>query len=252
MRRGRRAEAAQTPAREKFPARSSGTEQEIAQGNGATNHVAAVGAKPSTKTSRRAGAGDGPPSAETPCQRREYRQRELAQRTPRTCRTTLGVALSAQFTCAGNKKQLAGADGGAPKDRWNRFARKKCASKARGARDGAGVRRPPACASTLVDDTLRMARPKARRFPRRNVANLKIERGAANESEREHLRQIMPRGVECPARRFDCRISPALLTGEELRLLPTRQYHELNRGSNRWGPINMMALEEYNEMRAAF
>ena len=44
---------------------------------------------------------------------------------------------------------------------------------------------------------------------------------------------------------------PAFLTGEELRS-PTRKYHELKMRIESMGPINMMALEEYNECEQRF
>jgi chromosome segregation protein len=44
---------------------------------------------------------------------------------------------------------------------------------------------------------------------------------------------------------------PALLTGEELRSSDA-QYHELKTRIESMGPINMMALEEYNECEQRF
>ena len=102
--------------------------------------------------------------------------------------------------------------------------------------------------STLVDDTLRMARQKLGDF-REERSKLEIER-ARNESEREHLRQSCLEELNAQPEDLIAEF-PALLTGEELRSSDA-QYHELKSRIESMGPINMMALEEYNECEQRF
>ena len=108
--------------------------------------------------------------------------------------------------------------------------------------DGTRVR------STQVDDTLRMARQKLGDF-REERSKLEIER-ARNESEREHLRQSCVEELNAQPEDLIAEF-PALLTGEELRSSDA-QYHELKMRIESMGPINMMALEEYNECEQRF
>jgi chromosome segregation protein len=102
--------------------------------------------------------------------------------------------------------------------------------------------------STEVDDTLRMARQKLGDF-REERSKLEIER-ARNESEREHLRQSCVEELNAQPEDLIAEF-PALLTGEELRSSDA-QYHELKTRIESMGPINMMALEEYNECEQRF
>ena len=102
--------------------------------------------------------------------------------------------------------------------------------------------------STQVDDTLRMARQKLGDF-REERSKLEIER-ARNESEREHLRQSCVEELNAQPEDLIAEF-PALLTGEELRSSDA-QYHELKTRIESMGPINMMALEEYNECEQRF
>jgi len=102
--------------------------------------------------------------------------------------------------------------------------------------------------STQVDDTLRMARQKLGDF-REERSKLEIER-ARNESEREHLRQSCVEELNAQPEDLIAEF-PALLTGEELRSSDA-QYHELKSRIESMGPINMMALEEYNECEQRF
>jgi chromosome segregation protein len=102
--------------------------------------------------------------------------------------------------------------------------------------------------STQVDDTLRMARQKLGDF-REERSKLEIER-ARNESEREHLRQSCVEELNAQPEDLIAEF-PALLTGEELRSSDA-QYHELKMRIESMGPINMMALEEYNECEQRF
>ena len=102
--------------------------------------------------------------------------------------------------------------------------------------------------SAQADDTLRHARQKLGDF-REERSKLEIER-ARNESEREHLRQSCVEELNAQPEDLIAEF-PALLTGEELRASDT-QYHELKSRIESMGPINMMALEEYNECEQRF
>ena len=102
--------------------------------------------------------------------------------------------------------------------------------------------------ATQMDDTLRHARQKLGDF-REERSKLEIER-ARNESEREHLRQSCVEELNAQPEDLIAEF-PALLTGEELRSSDA-QYHELKMRIESMGPINMMALEEYNECEQRF
>jgi chromosome segregation protein len=99
-----------------------------------------------------------------------------------------------------------------------------------------------------VDDALRMAR--------QTLGELREARGrhevdrARNDSEREHLRQACLEELNAqPEDLIATETSP--LTGEELRAADA-QYHELKMRIESMGPINMMALDEYNECEQRF
>jgi chromosome segregation protein len=102
--------------------------------------------------------------------------------------------------------------------------------------------------STQVDDALRQARQKLGDY-REERSKLEIER-ARNESEREHLRLSCVEELNAQPEDLIAEF-PALLTGEELRASES-QYHELKSRIESMGPINMMALEEYNECEQRF
>jgi len=99
-----------------------------------------------------------------------------------------------------------------------------------------------------VDDTLRMAR--------QTLGDLREERGrheidrARNDSEREHLRQACIEELNAQPEDLIA-TETALLTGEELRASDA-QYHDLKTRIESMGPINMMALEEFNECEGRF
>jgi chromosome segregation protein len=99
-----------------------------------------------------------------------------------------------------------------------------------------------------VDDALRQARQRLGDF-REERGKLEIEQ-ARNESEREHLRQSCIEELNAQPEDLIAEF-PALLTGEELRASDA-QYHELKSRIESMGPINMMALEEYNECEQRF
>ena len=102
--------------------------------------------------------------------------------------------------------------------------------------------------STQVDDALRMARQKLGDF-REERSKHEIER-ARNDSEREHLRQSCIEELNAQPEDLIAEF-PALLSGEELRASDA-QYHEMKSRIESMGPINMMALEEYNECEQRF
>lgn len=97
--------------------------------------------------------------------------------------------------------------------------------------------------SVQVDDSLRTSRQK--------LTDLREERGrmevesARNDSERNHLRETCQ--AELNAQPEDMMAEfPALLTGEELAAADAN-YREMRARIESMGPVNMMALEEYNE-----
>ena len=102
--------------------------------------------------------------------------------------------------------------------------------------------------ATQVDDSLRMARQKLGDF-REGRSKHEITR-ARNDSEREHLRQSCVEELNAQPEDLIAEF-PALLSGEELRA-SDEQYHELKSRIESMGPINMMALEEYNDCEQRF
>ncbi len=102
--------------------------------------------------------------------------------------------------------------------------------------------------SAQVDDALRMSRQKLGNF-REERGKHEIER-ARNDSEREHLRQSCIEELNAQPEDLIAEF-PALLSGEELRASDA-QYHELKTRIESMGPINMMALEEFNECEQRF
>ena len=102
--------------------------------------------------------------------------------------------------------------------------------------------------STQVDDALRMARQKLGDL-REERSKHEIER-ARNDAEREHLRQSCVDELNAQPEDLIAEF-PALLAGEELRAADA-QYHEMKTRIESMGPINMMALEEYNECEQRF
>ena len=94
-----------------------------------------------------------------------------------------------------------------------------------------------------TDDALRMGRQK--------LGDLREERSrheigrARNDAEREHLRAACLNELNAQPEDLIAE-QPALFTGEELAAADT-QYHEMKSRVESMGPINMMALEEYNE-----
>jgi chromosome segregation protein len=99
-----------------------------------------------------------------------------------------------------------------------------------------------------VDDTLRMAR--------QTLGDLREERGkheierARNDSDREYLRQSCMNELNAPPEDLIAEF-PTLLSGEELAAAEAN-YQEMKSKIESMGPVNMMALEEYNECEQRF
>jgi chromosome segregation protein len=102
--------------------------------------------------------------------------------------------------------------------------------------------------ATQLDDALRMARQKLGDL-RETRSQHEIER-ARNDSEREHLRQSCLEELNAQPEDLIAEY-PILLSGEELRAANS-QYHEMKARIESMGPVNMMALEEYNECEQRF
>ena len=102
--------------------------------------------------------------------------------------------------------------------------------------------------AAAVDDTLRSARQKLGDL-REERSRHEIER-ARNDAEREHLRTACM--DELNAQPEDLLAEQAvLLAGEELAAADA-QYREMKTRIESMGPVNMMALEEYNECDQRF
>lgn len=99
-----------------------------------------------------------------------------------------------------------------------------------------------------VDDALRMARQELSEL-REERSRHEVER-ARNESEREHLRATCVEELRLQPEDLIAE-NPALLSGEELVAADT-QYRELKERVESMGPVNMLALEEYNECEQRF
>ena len=97
--------------------------------------------------------------------------------------------------------------------------------------------------TTQVDDSLRSTR--------QTLGGLREERGRAeveaarNDSERTHLRATCQEELNAQPEDMMAEF-PALLTGEELATADAN-YKEMKARIEGMGPVNMMALEEYNE-----
>ncbi len=102
--------------------------------------------------------------------------------------------------------------------------------------------------ATEVDDVLRMSRQKLADL-REQRATHEVER-ARNDSEREHLRETCLNELNAQIEDLIAE-QPNLLAAEELAAADT-QYHEMKSRIESMGPINMMALEEYNECEQRF
>jgi chromosome segregation protein len=102
--------------------------------------------------------------------------------------------------------------------------------------------------ATQLDDALRMARQKLGDL-RETRSQREIER-ARNDSEREHLRQSCLEELNAQPEDLMAEY-PILLSGDELRAANS-QYHEMKARIESMGPVNMMALDEFNECEQRF
>jgi chromosome segregation protein len=102
--------------------------------------------------------------------------------------------------------------------------------------------------ATELDDALRMARQKLGDL-RETRSQREIER-ARNDSEREHLRQSCLEELNAQPEDLMAEY-PILLSGDELRAANS-QYHEMKARIESMGPVNMMALDEFNECEQRF
>jgi chromosome segregation protein len=99
-----------------------------------------------------------------------------------------------------------------------------------------------------VDDALRMAR--------QTLGDLREERGkheierARNDADREYLRKSCVDELNAQPEDLIAEF-PALLSGEEL-VAAEANYQEMKSKIESMGPVNMMALEEYNECEQRF
>ena len=237
----RRAESAQHRRAEVLSARA-GTELEIAQAmEQQTNLRQTAQAKQEDLASRRAemaALGERLASAETIAARMAHELQELVARRS---------ALVLQHDSLVQEQEQLATQTGEHHRQVESLRAEKLRLETRGAEmerefDATRVR------STQVDDTLRQARQKLGDL-REERSKLEIER-ARNESEREHLRLSCIEELNAQPEDLIAEF-PALLTGEELRSSET-QYHELKSRIESMGPINMMALEEYNECEQRF
>ncbi len=97
--------------------------------------------------------------------------------------------------------------------------------------------------SLQVDDALRTARQKLTDL-REERGRLEVER-ARNDSERSHLRETSMAELNVQPEDLIAEF-PVLLSGEGLAAAETN-YREMRSRIEAMGPVNMMALEEYNE-----
>ncbi len=97
--------------------------------------------------------------------------------------------------------------------------------------------------SLQVDDALRTARQKLSDL-REERGRLEVER-ARNDSERSHLRETSMAELNVQPEDLIAEF-PVLLSGEGLAAAETN-YREMRSRIEAMGPVNMMALEEYNE-----
>ena len=99
-----------------------------------------------------------------------------------------------------------------------------------------------------VDDVLRKVRQELTEL-RENRSRHEVER-ARNESEREHLRASCVEELRVQPEDLIAE-HPELLSGDELATADA-QYHEIKERVESMGPVNMLALEEFNECEQRF
>lgn len=101
---------------------------------------------------------------------------------------------------------------------------------------------------TQMEDHLRMGRQSLQEF-REQRSQAEIER-AKNDSDREHLRETCVAEVNAQPEDLIA-TETAFMTGEELAAAEAN-YREMKQRIEAMGPVNMMALEEFNECEQRF
>jgi chromosome segregation protein len=101
---------------------------------------------------------------------------------------------------------------------------------------------------TQMEDHLRMGRQSLAEL-REQRSHAEIDR-AKNDSDREHLRETCMSEVNAQPEDLIA-TETAFMSGEELALAETN-YREMKQRIDSMGPVNMMALEEFNECEQRF
>ncbi|MGH9742794.1 MAG: AAA family ATPase, partial [Candidatus Acidiferrum sp.] len=101
---------------------------------------------------------------------------------------------------------------------------------------------------TQLEDHLRMGRQTLQEL-REQRSHVEVE-GARNDSDRQHLRETCMTEVNAQPEDLIA-TEAAFMTGEELAAAETN-YREMKQRMEAMGPVNMMALEEFNECEQRF
>jgi chromosome segregation protein len=101
---------------------------------------------------------------------------------------------------------------------------------------------------TQMEDQLRMGRQSLQDL-REQRSRAEVDR-AKNDSDRQHLRETCMSEVNAQPEDLIA-TEAAFMTGEELALAETN-YREMKQRIEAMGPVNMMALEEFNECEQRF
>lgn len=101
---------------------------------------------------------------------------------------------------------------------------------------------------TQMEDHLRMNRQSLQEL-REQRSHAEVDR-AKNDSDREHLRETCMTEVNAQPEDLIA-TEAAFMSGEELALAETN-YREMKQRIDSMGPVNMMALEEFNECEQRF
>ncbi len=101
---------------------------------------------------------------------------------------------------------------------------------------------------TQMEDHLRMGRQSLQEL-REKRSHAEVDR-AKNDSDRQHLRETCMSEVNAQPEDLIA-TEAAFMTGEELAIAETN-YREMKQRIESMGPVNMMALEEFNECEQRF
>jgi chromosome segregation protein len=101
---------------------------------------------------------------------------------------------------------------------------------------------------TQMEDHLRMGRQSLQEL-REQRSHAEVDR-AKNDSDRQHLRETCMSEVNAQPEDLIA-TEAAFMSGEELAIAETN-YHEMKQRIESMGPVNMMALEEFNECEQRF